>query len=796
MDAKLKEKRWTKEAEKAVYSEWKEKEVYCFQEKSKKPVYSIDTPPPYVNTPVHIGHATTYTLMDMFARFKRMQGFNVLFPLGLDRNGLPIEMAAEKKFGISTLEMPREEFIKKCEKMLEESTAVSTDSFARLGISFNSWKTGEKIGDVYMTDSKEYRTLTQNTFIDLYNKGLIYEGTHLTSYCPGCRTTIADSEIEYEDKPAMLNDVDFTVKGTGEKVTIATTRPELLCTSALVIFHPDDGRYKKLEGKRVVVPIYNIEVPVKAHPQADPEFGTGLLFMSKSAGDQNAVRFLREMNIAPEMAVDKNGRIKRVGGFLQGLKTEEARMRIVEELKKIGMLRGQKQIMHRTPICERSKHVIDYIMLPELYLKQIEFKKDLIGLAKKLRFFADSSRQILIDWINSLTIDWPISRNRYYATEIPLWHCRKCRAVIVPEKGRYYQPWRQPCPVKKCKKCGSSDFEGDKRVLDTWFDSSNSPLYILKYGINGKFFLKNVPCTLRPQGREIIRTWLYYTLLKDYLLTGKLIFRDVWINYYVVDEKGKKMSKSKGNVVEPQEILDKHGAEPFRLWCAVEGDITTGDFRCSFERIEGAGKTIIKLWNIARFISMFERSKRKAKPTPLDDWIRHEVNMVVKTASEKYEQYDFHYPIQNIKHFMWQTFASHYLELVKSRAYNKDNSFTKEEQNAAVETLYYCLEKLLLVMAPVVPMITYSIYKKLYGKDIHFEKFASVEKIKTPCFSGDELEELNKAIWKKHTEQGLSLKTEIKEAVLPEKFKPIESDLKAAHSIEKVSYGKELRLTF
>src|SRR3989338_8571693 len=232
------EKNWTKEMEAAIYEKWKENNAYRFEDNGSK-VYSIDTPPPYVNAPIHIGHAATYTLMDMFARFHRMKGFSVVFPFGLDRNGLPIEVAAERRYGVNPAKISREEFIGYCKKILEETSADSADSFLKLGISFNSWEKGNKIGDAYETDSIEYRTLTQATFIDLWNKGLIYEDTRLNTYCPGCRTTIADNEVDYKEMQTFLNHVKFIVKETGEEIIIATTRPELLCTAGMVIYNPE-----------------------------------------------------------------------------------------------------------------------------------------------------------------------------------------------------------------------------------------------------------------------------------------------------------------------------------------------------------------------------------------------------------------------------------------------------------------------------------------------------------------------------------------------------------------------------
>jgi len=791
---KLQGKHWEKEFEKPIYELFKKNKIYKFNKNTKKPIYSIDTPPPYVNAPVHIGQATTYVLMDMFARFKRMLGYEVLFPLGLDKNGLPIEMAAEKRFKIKLHNTPREKFLKLCKKILEESSTASLETFLRSGISFNSWKIGKDIGEVYETDSQEYRKLTQSTFIDLWNKGLIYEDKRINNYCPGCQTTLADAEIEYANLSSIFNDVKFKVKETGETLIISTTRPELICTCAMIIYNPKDSRYKHLKNKTAITPIYNKEIPIKPHPMAKIDETTSGLVMMCAIGDTSDLLFFREQNLKPVIAIDIDGKMNKHAGFLKGLTIKEAREKIIDELKKQNLLTKQQKIMHRTPICERSKDPIEFIALPEFYLKQLKFKKDMKRLAKKINFFAPRSRQILLNWIDSITMDWAISRRRYYATEIPLWYCKKCNEIIVPKKGKYYQPWKEPPPIKKCK-CGSTEFRGETRVFDTWMDSSITPLYILGYSRYPKFFKKTFPCTLRPSGKEILRSWGYYTILRCFQLTNKCIFKDHWVNYHIVDEKGYKMSKSKGNIIDPKNVLDEFGAEPFRLWCAVEGNLTKTDFRCSFERIKGATKTLIKLWNVAKFISMFPIPK-KPKFTDLDKWILNELNALIKFSKKQYEEYDFHNPVIKIKHFIWETFASHYLELAKNRAYNKNNEFTKQEQNAACYTLHYCLDNILKLLAPVIPLMTYKIYKELKNKDIHSENFPKQIKEYKIKFTTKDITELNSKIWKAKQDKNLSLKAEIKKLTLPLKFKSIQKDLKSVTSAKEIKFANKLQIKF
>jgi valyl-tRNA synthetase len=789
-------KRWEKGFEEPIRKKWRERKAYRFSPKDNKPVFSIDTPPPYVNAPVHMGHATVYTIMDMIARYKRMTGFNVLFPLGLDRNGIPIEVSVEKENNVSIKNTPREKFIKMCEELLEKSSTESLDTFYKLGHSYNSWVKGEKPGDVYYTDSDEYRALTQSTFIDLWKKGLIYKDDRTSNYCPVCGTTISDADIVYKDMSTLFNYVKFRINKTGKDVTIGTTRPELLCTCEMVLFNPGDERYRDLEGKTAVVPVYGKEVPIKAHPYAKMDAGTGLVMMC-SFGDYTDIRFFREMKLNETIAIEADGTMNKHAGFLEGLPVEEARNRIIEELKSRNLLVKQEKVMHRTPVCERTKNPIEFIAMPEYYLKQVGYKKSMREIAHKTRFFAPSSKQILLDWISTVSIDWPISRRRYYATEVPLWYCRKCSEIIVPKEGSYYRPWKDKPPIEKCPKCGSTEIEGDKGVFDTWFDSSISPLKILGYGNDSRFFRKAYPCSLRPQGKEIVRTWLYYTLLRCFHETGRQAFDNVWIHFHVLDEKGMKMSKSLGNVIDPREIIDRYGAEPFRAWCALEGNITTGDIRCSFERIEGAAKFLTKLWNVGRFISNFERKKAQYKPKMIDKWILVELSKLVEMTRKDYDEFNFHQAMTRIKHFIWEIFASHYLEMVKDRAYNQRGDYSQEEEQAAVQTLYNVLDTLLVMLYPVIPFITQKIYGSIYDKDLDGVKFPKMEKkyldMKLPFKTAD-IVDLNSRIWTVKKDRGLSLRTEVKKLVLPGKFKKIEKDIKGAHKVQEIEYGKQMRV--
>ncbi|MFZ5954904.1 MAG: valine--tRNA ligase [Nanoarchaeota archaeon] len=784
-------KNWSAEIEKPIAEEWKKSERFNFNAKSKKKTYSIDTPPPYVNAPIHIGQAITYCYMDFFARYKRMKGNQVIFPLGLDNNGLPIEISAEKKFNISALELGRDKFIELCKKLLDEAGTETQDTFSKLGISFTSYKEGDHIGAVYKTDSPEFRKLTQATFIDLFKKGLVFEDIRINNWDTKLQTTIADSEIEYKDIPSTFNFVKWKVKETKEEIIIATTRPELICTCGMVIFNPEDKRYKHLENKTVISPLFGKEIKIKSHPIAQIDKGTGLVMMC-SAGDLSDIQFFREQNLKPVIAINKNGTMNENAGFLKGLKIKDARLKIICELKEKNLLIKQENILHRTPVSERSGAEIEFIEMPEFYLKQIEFKKEMKKISDEINFYPEESKKILIDWIESVSIEWPISRRRFYATPIPIWHAKDDENMVaLGKEGKYHEPWKVNPEkdfevYKNGKKLGfAKDFNkewiGETRVFDTWMDSSISELYMIKYRQEKDFFDKSYPVSLRPQGKEIIRTWLYYTLLRGYLETSRSCFNDVWINQHIVDENGLKMSKSKGNVISPQKLLKDYGGEAIRFWSAIEGDLSKQDLKCSEERIKAELKTINKILNISKFVFLFEKPIVK-QIADLDQLFIDYIEDLTSRTEESYEKYDFYHPAIELRKFVWDLFASHYIEVIKSRAYNQENKFTKQESDSAKYTLYYLLERLLTLIYPILPMLSGTIANEI-KIDLFSIEFPKSKKGKSNLKLIESLVEFNSLIWKIKKEKGISLRNEISGIKIPIELKKFEKDLISAHNL-------------
>jgi len=771
MEPTIKETAWNPEIEKQILKQWQDLHLYDFAPQGD--IFVIDTPPPYPSgRPWHMGAAAHYAQIDMIARTARMTGKNVLFPIGIDRNGLPVEMYTEKKHNIRMHETERGEFLKLCAAALDDLEAEMIQIMKNLGLSGN-------FSEYYRTDSEKYRSLTQATFIELWKKGLIYIANRPNNYDWVIGTTIADAEITYEEIPTKLVYMKFRIKGTDKNIIIASTRPELLCACQTIIVNPDDERYSDLIGKNVTVPLINKDVQIRTHHSAKKEFGSGAVMIC-SYGDQNDVALFRELKLQEVTAIGKNGRMTEVAGPYINLKVKQAREKIIEDLQNQNLVEKIENINHRTPISERSKTPIEIIPMEEYYLKQKESVEKIKELGSKIVFHPSMHKQILMNWLESITIDWPISRRRFYGTEIPIWYCKKCFEPHVPEPGKYYQPWKDSSPISKCTKCGASEFVGEERTFDTWMDSSISPLYISKYTRDPEFFKKTYPATLRPQSKDIVRTWLYYTILRCEQLTGATPWSQAWIMGYGVDEHGAKMSKSKGNVVDPLPIIQKYGADTFRFWSASE--INLGyDFRCSEQKVETTKKFLSKLWNVSRFLSGFPVLK-SGKPTPSDKWILSELQKLVIECKNGYDDFNFFIPATSIREFAWNLFAAHYIEMVKGRAYS--TGFSEEETDAAIFTLHKVLSTVLLLLAPITPFITDYLWQTLYSKmSVHKENFPEADKVEDMSEFTKLITEFNSDVWNKKKEKGLSLKDSI-DIPIPEKLQPFAKDLQSMHNLK------------
>jgi len=780
MQQKINEKVWNSNIENAILKKWNQDRIYEFKVYGGNN-YVIDTPPPYPSgRPWHIGAAAHYAQIDMIARTARMSGKNVYFPIGIDRNGLPVEIYTEKKHKIKMRQTDREEFLNLCRISLDDLEKEMIQIMKSIGLSAN-------FDEYYRTDSNEYRTLTQSTFINLWRRGLVYSANRPNNYCPSCGTTIADAELIYEERKTILVYLRFRLNNENEDLIVATTRPELIFACQCVIVNPDDTRYQRLHNKEVILPLFDRVVKILPHHSTKSDFGSGAVMVC-SYGDLNDVQVFRELGLKEIIAIDQHGRISESGGNYSTLTIDNARKKIIEDLKNNGYIVKEESILHRIPICERSKSPVEIIPMQDYYIKQLIFLPKIREFSTSLTFYPESHRQILFNWLDSVAIDWPISRRRFYGTEIPIWYCNNCGEPLLPEPGKYYRPWKDKAPFDKCTKCGHNKFAGDERTFDTWMDSSISPLFVTKYSKDNDFFLNTFPTQIRPQAKDIVRTWLYYTMLRCYQLTDKLAWSDVWVMGYGVDEYGEKMSKSKGNVIDPFPIISRHGADTFRFWSAIEANHGQ-DFRCSEQKIVEAQKFLTKLWNIGRFVSSFEIiSSYESDLLSSDRWILGELSNLVNECVRGYKEYNFFIPASQIREFTWNIFASHYLELVKSRAYNDK---VPNNRYSALYTLHKCFSVILLLLAPICPFITDKLWTTIYSQEsIHVQKFPLHDKdYGDMCKFTKAIIDFNSLIWTKKREstnengKRYSLRDPIK-AEIPDELKQFKDDLKEMHNIQ------------
>ncbi|MFX1485663.1 MAG: valine--tRNA ligase [Promethearchaeota archaeon] len=786
MRPKLKEKRWIPNLEEEIMHSWRKKKTYAFDKKTEKPIFSIDTPPPYPSGTLAFHRVIHYSQIDVIARYKRMCGSEVLFPLGIDRNGLPVEVSVEKEFKITMRETPREEFLSLCRQFLDKHEKEIIWLFERLGLSCSSFEHE----DIYRTDSPEYRRITQATFIELWNRGQVYVDTRPNNWCPVCNTTIADAEIEYKEEEIHLVYIKFRVLETGEDLVIATTRPELLPACAVVMVHPDDERYRHLHDKTAIVPLYDIRVPIIPHREARMEFGTGAV-MTCSYGDYTDVRLFRDLALEPIAAISPDGKMTKAAGKYAGMTVREAKHAIIEDLKASDLIVKQEKTIHRTPTCWRSGNPIEFVAMPEYYLKQLDYKEDLRKIESKIKWFPKKHKQIFLNWLESITVDWPISRRRYYGDEIPLWYCKKCHKPIVPPPGEYYQPWKDPPPFDKCPYCDSSEFVGEERTFDTWFDSGISQLQILSYMRDEGFFKRAFPCSIRTQAKDIVRTWLYYSLLRTFQLLKKPAFKNIWLGGMVLDAEGRAMHTSLGNTIPPKPIIKKYGSDAIRLFHSLEASIGS-DIRCSEERLNGAFKFLTKLWNVARFVSTFPVPQDGYEFTDTDRLVLAKLNETIRRCIQGYEGLDFQPPATSVRSFTWDFFASHFIESVKPRCYNRNGQFSTELQNGAWYTLHMVLKTILKLLAPICPFMTEKIYQQLYskGESIHTTQFPQPSsEWELPILQlSDLFTEFNSAIWSFKKARRIALNAPITAVHAPEELSPFKRDLKNMHNIKTLDF--------
>ena len=771
MEPRISQKAWDPALEAPLLEAWAAERICEFRAGER--CYTIDTPPPYPSgRPWHVGAAAHYAQIDMIARTERMAGKNVYFALGIDRNGLPVELYTEKKHGIRMAETERGEFIRLCAESLDDLEEEMAMTLESLGMSAD-------IAGRYRTDSAEYRALTQATFIDLWRRGMVYIATRPTNYDWVAGTSVADAEVAHAEAETDLVHMDFAVEG-GRSITIASTRPELLCACRAIVVNAEDGRHAGSIGKGATVPIFGNTIKILAHPSAKAEFGSGAVMVC-SYGDQNDVALFRELGLEEVASIGLDGRMTEAAGKYAGLRPKQARAKIIADLEEAGTITKSERIRHSVPVSERTKNPIEIVPLEEYYLRQLDALDRMRELAARITFRPESHRQILHNWLDSVAIDWPISRRRYYGTEIPIWRCESCDEAHVPEPGKYVRPWAEKAPWPECTRCGGA-LAGETRTFDTWMDSSVSPLFIAGYGRDEKLFASAYPAAVRPQGKDIVRTWLYYTLLRCDQLTGKAPWAEAWVMGYGLDSRGGKMSKSRGNVIDPLPLIRRVGADTFRFWSACEAGHGQ-DFRCDEEKIESTKKSLSKIWNVARLVSAFpDPGEGAGAAGATDTWILGELDALVSECASAYAEHNFFVPAVAVREFVKGTFAAHYVEMAKARAYG--DGFDDAERDAARHTLHTVLSTVLRLLAPITPFITDHLWRSLYSStSIHKESMPSPQGAHSMREVTRTITEFNSSVWNEKKRRGLSLKDPI-DMEIPADLAKYAADLGPMHGLQ------------
>ncbi len=781
-----------KEAEERIQKYWEENETYKFDPEAKGEVFSIDTPPPTVSGRMHIGHTFSYSQQDFVARYKRMRGFNVFYPFGTDDNGLATDRLIEKTKKVKSARMDREEYIKLCLKTLDEEIRPEfIADWKRIAVSCD-------FSVFYSTINDHCRRLSQKSFLDLYKKGLEYRKEGHTMWCPSCSMAIAQVEMEDKELPSKFHEIMF-MKEDGTPVIIATTRPELLPSCVAVFAHPDDNRYKKLFGCEVTVPLFNHKVKILADKRADPEKGTGIV-MCCTFGDQTDIEWYMEHNLDLRMSFTKDGHMTALAGEFEGLKIHDARKAIVQALKDSGLHAGERDITHPVNVHERCGKEIEILNSKQWYLSYLDKKDRLIKAGEELNWYPDYMINRYTNWIKGLKWDWCLSRQRHFGIPIPMWYCDKCEAeVAAREEDLPIDPVKTRPPVDRCPKCGCKDFHPDTDVFDTWATSSMTPQITSQLFKDHPIYPKLYPMTLRPQAHDIITFWLFNTVVKSVLHNDHNPWRDVMISGWALDPHGKKMSKSKGNIVVPQEMIEKYCADALRFWAA--GSKLGEDMPFQEKDLVTGRKFITKLWNASNFVFMnledYEPGTKPDKLEMADLWILSEFNRIVKSSTEHFDKYEYSHVRLQVEKFFWKSFCDNYLEIIKDRIYNGDTR-GEIQRLSAQYTLHTVLLGVLKLMAPIMPHITEELFLKYYhGKSIHLSSWPEPGKIDEEAIKAGELAVyiVEKARAAK-TDKNLSLKEPVKEIIvegkLPKRvFSMIEADVKGATKAERLIY-KEL----
>jgi valyl-tRNA synthetase len=806
---------------------WVQNKTFAFDKTAaKENVYSIDTPPPTVSGSLHVGHVFSYTHTDLIARYQRMTGKKVFYPIGWDDNGLPTERRVQNYFGVrceptlpfdanfvapnepSEKQIPisRKNFVELCEKLTLEDEKVFESLFQTLGLSID-WNY------TYQTIDKRARTVSQRAFLRNLKRGEAYQAEAPTLWDVTFRTAVAQAELEDRERPGAFHKIGFK-KQNGENVYIETTRPELLPSCVALVANPDDDRYKELFGKTVTTPLFDVEVPVVAHQLADPEKGSGIAMIC-TFGDLTDVIWWREFDLPTRGLIGWDGRIvaenpewlttenaKQTFEKIVGKTSHTAREVLVAELKASGDLVGEpKPITHAVKFFEKGDKPLEIVTTRQWYIRNggrdQELRTKLLKRGSELNWHPEYMKVRYENWVEGLNGDWLISRQRFFGVPLPLWYKLDADGnpdydqIIVPDEKQLPIDPQSEAPVgfDESQRNKPNGFIGDPDVMDTWATSSLTPQIAASWELDNDLFNRVFPMDLRPQSHEIIRTWLFSTVVRSHLEENSLPWKNASISGWILDPDRKKMSKSKGNVVTPIDLLEEYGSDAVRYWAAMGRPGTDTAFDTGQMKI---GKRLaIKLLNASKFSLSLNATLNSADVTQsVDHALLNKLAQVVETATSSFDKYDYTRALEVAETFFW-AFTDDYVELVKERTYVNQGEAAANSARAALGITTHTLLKL---FAPFIPFVTEEVWSWWQEGSIHLQSWPRTSEIITNKEVG--IDPLNNVTWilsevrKVKTENKQSMKAEVKtleiwakEEVI-EQVKDAQKDLIAAGNIK------------
>jgi valyl-tRNA synthetase len=698
---------------------WVEANRYAYDGDVADPdtAFSIDSPPPTVSGSLHWGHVYGFTLQDFVARFNRMCGKDVYFPFGYDDNGIASERLAEEELGVRHQDYGRREFQEMTREVCDRYEAEFTEKMQSLGISIDWTQT-------YQTISPEVKRVSQLSFVDLYEQGREYRQRAPAIWCPECETAISQVETEDDEQPSHFHDIAFSISGRDETFTISTTRPELLPACVAVFVHPDDEENQYLVGETAEVPLFGQEVPIIEDERVDMETGSGIV-MCCTFGDQTDIEWYQAHDLDLRIAIDESGTLTEVAGEYEGLSAEEAGEAIVEDLDDAGALLDRWAITHTVNVHERCGTGVEFLVKEQWYVELLDKTDEYLAAGREMDWYPDKMFTRYKNWIEGLQWDWAISRQRSSGIPFPVWYCDDCDHAVVAEKADLpVDPLADDPPVEACPECGHDEFVPEDDVFDTWATSSLTPLINAGWDWDEEseeFTFENPELyqfDLRPQGHDIISFWLFHTVVKCYEHTGEVPFDSVMINGMVLDENREKMSKSKGNVVDPDAVVSKFPVDAARYWAA--GSAVGDDLPYSEKGLRAGEKLLRKLWNASKLVESLTDDAPDYDDvdhddlTELDRWLLASLDREIERLTDWFESREFSKARDELRGFFWHTFCDDYLEIAKQR-------IRADEEGAAADSAAYTLavahRRFLKLFSPILAHVTEELWHDMHGSE-------------------------------------------------------------------------------